>query len=69
MIKTDTAVGQARTIDDNKHMAWDKSADAKRRSSDADVVEISEECKKRLVMSNLKASLSAVDGVKGRYNR
>jgi len=69
MIKTDTVIGQARTLDDNRLMAGERPADAKRRSSDADVVEISEECKKRVVMSNLKATLSAADGVKGRYNR
>lgn len=69
MIKTDTAIEEAHAMDDNKHMAWGKSDDSKMRSSAADVVEISEECKKRLVMGNLKASLSAADGVKGRYNR
>ena len=42
MIKTDTVIGQARTLDDNRLMAGERPADAKRRSSDADVVEISE---------------------------
>lgn len=69
MIKTDTAIGLPLTMDDARHIAEPRSSKSDRRASDADVVEISDECKKRLVMSNLKAALSSTDEVKGRYNR
>ena len=69
MIKTDTAIGQPHAMDDARHGAGARPDEADRRTSDADVVEISEECKKRLIMSNLKAALSTTDGVRGRYSR
>jgi len=69
MIKTDTVVGQPHTMDDTRHRAASRPFATGRGASGDDVVEISEECKKRLIMTNLKAALSAADGIKGRYNR
>lgn len=69
MIKTDTAIELPRTMDDIRHIAEPRSSKSDSRASDADVVEVSDDCKKRLVMSNLKAALSSTGEVKGRYNR
>jgi hypothetical protein len=69
MIKTDTSIGQVPTLTDSLNRSGSKAAESNRRVSRGDVVEISEECKKRLIMSNLKAALTATGAVKGRYNR
>lgn len=69
MIKTDTAVGQPLIRDEAGYRLAAGPSEAVDRAKSADVVEISEECKKRLIMSNLKAALSTADCVKGRYNR
>jgi len=69
MIKTDTSIGIAFTIDDARGQGKLTAHGAHRPSGATDVVQISDECKKRLVMSKLRASLSTTGSHKGRYNR
>lgn len=69
MIKTDTSIGQVPNLTDSLNRSGSKPGESGRRISRGDVVEISDECKKRLIMSNLKAALTATGASKGRYNR